>query len=264
MQSTLTDFPYLRPIWRKNTEAERLLGVSMTGILGNDILVNGIPDEKSLPNLLEELRQVARDTNEKWANILNVPPSAAICCVKPEGTVSQLTQTKSGIHAGHAPYYIRRVRQDKKDPITQFLIDAGVPHEPCFMKPNDTVVFEFPQKSEGLCRKDLTAIQHLELWLTYQRHWCEHKPSVTISVKPHEWMEVGAWVYKHFDECTGVSFLPDDNGTYRQAPYEDCTEEEYNDRVAKMPLLDWSSFKEYQDNVEGVQTLACTNGSCEI
>lgn len=239
--------------------------MSMTGILGNDLLVYGDQDNKlSLPNLLESLRNVARITNEAWAKHLGVPASAAISCVKPEGTVSQLTQTKSGIHAGHAPHYIRRIRQDKKDPITDFLIKAGVPHEPCFMKPNDTVVFEFPQKSEGLCRKDLTAIQHLELWLTYQRHWCEHKPSVTISVKEHEWMEVGAWVYKHFDECTGVSFLPDDGGSYMQAPYEDCTEEEYNKRFAAMPAIDWEQFVEYQDNVEGVQQLACTAGSCEI
>jgi ribonucleoside-triphosphate reductase len=262
MQSSLTNFAYLRPIWRENTEAERLLGVSMTGILGNRVLTDS--NRGRLELNLGSLMQTARETNAVWADRMGISHSAAITCVKPEGTVSQLTQTKSGIHAGHAPYYIRRVRQDIKDPLTTFLIEQGVPHEPCVMKPDQTVVFEFPQKSEGLCRKDITAVEHLDLWLAYQRYWCEHKPSVTISVKEDEWPEVGAWVYKHFDECTGVSFLPDDGGSYRQAPYEDCTEEEYNKRVKEMPVLDWDLFIEVQDNVEGAQTLACTAGGCEI
>jgi ribonucleoside-diphosphate reductase alpha chain len=178
--------------------------------------------------------------------------------------VSQLTQTSSGIHAGHAPYYIRRVRQDIKDPLTQFLINQGVPNEACFMKPDQTVIFSFPQKAEGFTRKDLTALQHLDIWLAYQRHWCEHKPSVTISVKDHEWMEVGAWVWEHFDECTGISFLPDDGGTYQQAPYEDTDQYNYHSLVASMPELDWNLFKEDRDNVEGAQALACTAGGCEI
>lgn len=257
MQSTLTDFPYLRSIWKENTEQERLLGVSMTGILDNPLLFGDYNEP-----LLNELRDVARETNVEWAGILGVPVSAAICAIKPEGTVSQLTQTSSGIHTGHSPYYIRRIRQDIKDPLTQFLIDQGVAYEPCVMKPESTVVFSFPQRAYGKTRKDLTAIQHLNIWLKYQRHYCEHKPSVTISVKDHEWMEVGAWVYENFNECTGVSFLPDDGGTYRQAPYEEITEEEYNKMV--MPVIDWSLFKEDRDNVEGAQMLACTSGQCSI
>lgn len=260
-QSTLTKFPYLRDIWVKNTSEERLLGVSMTGILDNPLLRGEGGD---LETLLSDLREVARETNAEWADKLGIPHSAAITCVKPEGTVSQLTQTSSGIHAGHAPYYIRRVRQDIKDPLTQFMIDQGIPHEACFMKPDQTVIFSFPQKAEGYTRRDLTAIQHLNIWLAYQRHWCEHKPSVTISVKDHEWMEVGAWVWEHFDECTGISFLPDDGGTYQQAPYEDTDQYTYHKLVAEMPELDWSLFVEYRDNVEGAQTLACTAGGCEI
>jgi len=261
MQSTLTYFPYLRDIWRTNTESERLLGVSMTGILDNGILRGGY---YNLEEVLQELRDVARDTNQEWAKILGINESTAITCVKPEGTVSQLTQTSSGIHAGHAPYYIRRIRQDKKDPLTQFLIEQGVPHEDCVMKPDQTSVFSFPQRSPGFTRKDLTAIEHLNIWLMYQRHWCEHKPSVTISVKEHEWMEVGAWVYEHFDECTGISFLPDDGGTYRQAPYEDIDLSVYHRLKDTQPTIDWENFIEDRDNVEGAQTLACAAGGCEI
>jgi ribonucleoside-triphosphate reductase len=261
MQSTLTDFPYLRDIWKTNTEQERLLGVSMTGILDNGLL-RGSHNATTLRTVLEQLRDVARETNKEWAEILGIPESAAITCVKPEGTVSQLTQTSSGIHAGHAPYYIRRIRQDKKDPLTQFLIEQGVPHEDCVMKPDQTAVFSFPQHSPGFTRKDINAIEHLNIWLAYQRYWCEHKPSVTISVKDHEWLEVGAWVYEHFDECTGISFLPDDGGTYRQAPYEDINKEQFNNM--NMPVIDWSIFFEDRDNVEGAQTLACTAGGCEI
>jgi ribonucleoside-triphosphate reductase len=261
MQSTLTHFPYLRSVWKENTEAERLLGVSMTGILDNAILRG---ENGDLKQVLNTLRDVARETNKEWAAILGIPESAAITCVKPEGTVSQLTQTSSGIHAGHAPHYIRRIRQDKKDPLTQFLIQQGVPYEDCVMKPDQTAVFSFPQRSPGFTRKDITALEHLNIWLAYQRYWCEHKPSVTISVKEHEWPEVGAWVYEHFDECTGVSFLPDDGGTYRQAPYEDCTEETYNEMLLTNPSIDWSLFIEDRDNVEGTQTLACTAGGCAI
>jgi len=260
MQSTLTDFPYLRDIWRKNTEQERLLGVSMTGIFDNELLRS----PEFLPVVLSELRDCARETNKTWSDILGITCSVAITAVKPEGTVSQLTQTSSGIHPGHAPYYIRRIRQDKKDPLTQFLIEQNVPHENCVMKPNDTVVFSFPQRSPGFTRKDLTAIEHLNIWLNYQRYYCEHKPSVTISVKENEWMEVGAWVYEHFDECTGISFLPDDGGTYMQAPYETCTKKVYEDMVAATPAINWSLFMEDRDNVEGVQTLACVSGVCEL
>jgi len=258
LQSALTDFGYLRPIWKETTEAERLLGVSMTGPLEHSVLRNAPPET------LNSLRELARSVNKATAAKIGINPSAAITCIKPEGTVSQLTNTYSGLHVGHAPFYIRRVRQDAKDPITQFLITQGVPHEPCVMKPSDTVVFEFPMKATGLTRKDISAVEHLDIWLSYQRHWCEHKPSVTISVKEDEWPEVGAWVYQNFDEVTGVSFLPDDGGTYRQAPYEECSEEEYNRRVAEMPHLDWDLFVEEQDNVEGVQTLACTANGCAI
>jgi len=264
-QSTLTHFPYLRKVWQKNTEEERLLGVSMTGILDNALLNN--PDSPKLESILNELKAVCVATNGIMAEHLGIPASAAITCVKPSGTVSQLTDSASGIHARHAEYYFRRVRGDKKDPLTQHLIDAGVTAEPCVMKPEQTVVFTFPKKApEGaLLRKDLSAMQHLKLWLAYQRHWCEHKPSVTISVSEHEWPEVGAWVWKHFDEMSGVSFLPYDGGSYRQAPYEDCTKEQYEALLATTPsTIDWNSLIEMDDNVEGVQTLACTAAGCEI
>lgn len=264
-QSTLTHFPYLRKVWQKNTEEERLLGVSMTGILDNALLNN--PDDTRLESLLNEIKTVCIGTNSIMADHLGIPASAAITCVKPSGTVSQLTDSASGIHARHAEYYFRRVRGDKKDPLTQHLIDAGVAAEPCVMKPDQTVVFTFPKKAPdgALLRKDLTALQHLKLWLAYQRHWCEHKPSVTISVSEHEWPEVGAFVWKHFDEMSGVSFLPYDGGSYRQAPYEDCTKEQYEALLATTPsTIDWDSLIEVDDNVEGVQTLACTAAGCEI
>ena len=264
-QSTMTNFPYLRKVWQTNTEEERLLGVSMTGILDNPLLNNG--DDAELPKRLEELKDVAVATNGEFARTLGIPVSAAITCVKPEGTVSQLTGTASGIHPQHDEYYIRRVRSDNKDPLTDFLKSQGFPSEPCVMKPESTTVFSFPMRVEkgAVFRSDLTAIQHLKLWLLFQRHWCEHKPSVTISVREEEWPEVGAWVWKHFDEVTGVSFLPMDGGTYRQAPYETITQYEYHDLMTKMPTsIDWEQFLEGTDNVEGVQTLSCTAGACEL
>jgi ribonucleoside-triphosphate reductase len=264
LQSQLVSFPYLRPIWSDNTREEALLGVSMTGIYGNEYL-NGIKDPEKLDATLEMLKQVVINTNKHWAPIIGVNPSAATTCVKPEGTVSQLTLTESGIHPGHAPFYIRRIRQDKKDPLTKFLMEQGIPYADDPYNPDETVVFDFVQRSKGIVRKDVTAIDHLKMWLKYQRHWCEHKPSVTITVKPHEWDEVGDWVYEHFDEVTGVSFMPYDGGTYKLAPYEDCTEEEYNRRLALLPkFIDWDSFKEYSDNVVGAQTLACTANGCSI
>ena len=264
-QSTLTNFPYLRKIWQTNTEEERLLGVSMTGILDNKLLNNAYDEE--LPKRLEELKNVAVDTNKHLAAELGINPSAAITCVKPEGTVSQLTGTASGIHPQHSSYFIRRVRSDSKDPLTSFLKDSGFPWEPCVMKPDSTVVFSFPMKTpEGArLREDLSAIEHLQLWLTFQRHWCEHKPSVTISVNENEWPKVGAWTWEHFDEITGVSYLPMDGGTYRQAPYEAIDEATYNSLVVEMPQsIDWENMKEVTDNVEGAQTLSCTAGGCEI
>ena len=264
-QSTMTSFPYLRKIWQTNTEEERLLGVSMTGILDNPLLNSAY--DLDLPKRLEELKNVAINTNATLADDLGIPVSAAITCVKPEGTVSQLTGTASGIHPQHSSYYIRRVRSDNKDPLTDFLKAQGFPSEPCVMKPDSTTVFSFPQKvGEGaVLREDLSAIEHLDLWLVFQRHWCEHKPSVTISVNENEWPKVGAWTWDHFDEVTGVSYLPYDGGTYRQAPYEEITAGEYLEAMMKMPEgIDWDQFIERTDNVEGAQMLSCTAGACEI
>ena len=264
-QASLTDFPYLRKIWQKNTEEEALLGVSMTGICDNTLLNN--PDDESLPKRLEALRDIAIATNAEFANAIGINQSVAVTAVKPEGTVSQLCSTASGIHPQHSKYYIRRVRADNKDPLTQFMIQAGFVAEPCVMKPESTTVFSFPVAvaEGGLLREDLSAIQHLKLWLIFQRHYCEHKPSVTISVLENEWMDVGAWTFKHFDEVTGVSFLPMDGGTYKQAPYEECDEETYNRLKSLVPTtVDWENFKEYDDNVEGAQMLSCTAGGCSI
>ena len=264
-QSTLTSFPYLRKIWQTNTEEERLLGVSMTGILDNPLLNSAY--DLDLPKRLEELKNVAIGTNARMANDLGIPVSAAITCVKPEGTVSQLTGTASGIHPQHSQFYIRRVRSDNKDPLTNFLKSQGFPAEPCVMKPDSTTVFSFPQKvGEGaVLREDLSAIEHLDLWLVFQKHWCEHKPSVTISVNETEWPKVGAWTWEHFDEVTGVSYLPYDGGTYRQAPYEEINEAEYVKLASEMPkFIDWDAFREGTDNVEGAQMLSCTAGACEI
>jgi ribonucleoside-diphosphate reductase alpha chain len=264
-QSTLTDFPYLRKIWQKNTEEERLLGVSITGILDCNLINNA--DDLTLPAKLEALKSVAVETNKEFAEQLNIQQSAAITCVKPSGTVSQLVDSASGIHARHSKWYIRRVRNDNKDPITDFLKIQGVPNEPDVTKPHDTTVFSFPIAApEGaVVRDDLDSMTHLKLWLAYQRHWCEHKPSVTVYVKEHDWPKVGAWVWENFDEISGVSFLPWDGGSYRQAPYEEVDEETYNKLVAEMPHhLDWENFVEYTDNVEGAQQLACSSGVCEI
>ena len=264
-QASLTDFPYLRKVWQKNTEEEALLGVSMTGILDNTLLNN--PDDAELPERLEKLRDIAISVNAEFAAAIGINQSVAVTAVKPEGTVSQLCSTASGIHPQHSKYYIRRVRADNKDPLTEFMKQAGFVAEPCFMKPDSTTVFSFPVKvADGaLLREDLTAIEHLRLWLIFQRHYCEHKPSVTISVLENEWMDVGAWTFKHFDEVTGVSFLPMDGGTYKQAPYEECTEETYNQLKLLLPeTVDWDNFKEYDDNVEGAQMLSCTAGGCEI
>ena len=264
-QSTLTDFPYLRKIWQKNTEEERLLGVSITGILDCSLL-NNIHDV-GLSSRLDELRELAVVTNKEFADELGIPQSAAITCVKPSGTVSQLVDSASGIHARHSNYYVRRVRNDNKDPITAFLQSHGVPSEADVMKPHDTTIFSFPMKSPDGCvtRDELDSFTHLKLWLTYQRHWCEHKPSVTVYVKEADWPSVGAWVWEHFDEISGISFLPWDGGSYKQAPYEEITEDVYDLLKTGMPKeIDWSTFVEYTDNVEGAQQLACVYGSCDI
>ena len=262
IQSTFTKFPYLRKVWQRNTEEERLLGVSLTGIYDNPLLTT---EGTELNELLAELRLAARDANAQFAAKLGIPVSAAITCVKPSGTVSQLVDSASGIHPRHAKYYVRRVRGDKKDPLSQFLVNQGVPAEDCVYKPTQTTVFSFPIKApDGITRDEVTPMSHLQLWLTYQRHWCEHKPSVTISVEEKDWPSVGAWTWDHFDEISGVSYLPYDGGTYRQAPYETCTEAEYEELKAKMPVINWELFTENTDNVEGAQQLACTAGACEI
>jgi len=266
IQSSMTKFPYLRKIWNKNTEEERLLGVSLTGIMDNRLTTS---QNAGLEKTLERLKDVAISTNAEWAERLNIPASAAISCVKPSGTVSQLVDSASGIHARHSPYYVRTVRGDNKDPLTKFMIDRGIPNEPCVMKPDTTTVFSFPVKSPAgaVTRNDMTAIEQLETWLIYQRSWCEHKPSVTISVRDHEWMEVGAFVYKHFDEMSGVSFLPHSDHTYQQAPYQECEATDYHELLELMPkAIDWSELSEYEneDNTAGSQTMACSGDTCEI
>ena len=266
IQSTYTKFPYLRKIWQKNTEEERLLGVSLTGIMDNKLTTS---QNSGLDKTLERLKNVAISTNAEWAERLNIPVATAISCVKPSGTVSQLVDSASGIHARHSPYYVRTVRGDNKDPLTKFMIDKGVPNEPCVMKGDTTTVFSFPIKSPAgaVTRNDMTAIEQLEMWLTYQRSWCEHKPSVTISVRDAEWMAVGAFVYEHFDEMSGVSFLPHSDHTYQQAPYQDCTKEDYKELLSIMPkAIDWSELSQYEneDNTAGSQTMACSGDTCEL
>ena len=261
IQSTLTDFKYLRKIWQNNTEEERLLGVSLTGILDNPKL--GKAED------LKRLRDIAVDTNLGLAVQLGIPQSTAITCVKPSGTVSQLVDSASGIHARHSAHYIRTVRGDKKDPLSKFLIDQGIPYEDDLMQPDNTVVFSFPMKSptKAVLREDLSAVTQLENWKNYQENWCEHKPSVTISVKEDEWFEVGSWVYDNFKDVAGVSFLPHSDHTYKQAPYQDITKEEYLALSKKMPRnVDWTLLSDYEqeDNTTGTQELACSAGACEI
>ena len=269
-QSTLTDFKYLRNVWKKNTMEERLLGVSLTGIMDN-AMMSGKSTHlgMNISATLNALKEEAIITNADIAEELGISQSAAITCVKPSGTVSQLVNSASGIHARHNPYYIRTVRGDNKDPLTQFMISSGVPSEPDVMKPDSTTVFSFPMKSPhgAVTRFDMTAIEQLELWLLYPRPCCEHKPSVTVSVKEHEWMEVGAWVYKHFDEVSGISFLPFSEHTYKQAPYQDCTVEEYGKMMERMPKsIDWTWLQDYEkeDTTSGGRELACTAGVCEV
>ena len=266
IQSTMTHFPYLRKVWKTNTEEERLLGVSLTGIMDNPLTTNA---NAGLDKTLQHLRNIAIATNAEWAERLGIPPSTAITCVKPSGTVSQLVDSASGIHARHSAYYIRTVRGDTKDPLTRFMSDMGIPNEPCVMKPETTTVFSFPIKSpdHAVTRDDMTAIDALETWLAYQRHWCEHKPSITVNVRDDEWLEVGAFVYKHFDEMSGVSFLPYDGGTYMQAPYQECGKSDYEALLSVMPTsIDWSKLSDYEteDTTKGTSTFACSGDSCEI
>ena len=276
LQSTLTDFRYLSKAWKRNTEEEALLGVSLTGIMDHPVLNGSTTAETHvrdtdivLEQWLQELKEVAIETNQEWSSKLGINPSASITCVKPSGTVSQLVDSASGIHPRYSPYYIRTVRADVKDPLAQFMTDKGFPVEVDAMKPTSGQIFSFPMKApEGsVFRDDRTALEQLEMWKTYQLHWCEHKPSITVYVKEDEWMAVGAWVYENFDICSGVSFLPHSDHSYQQAPYQEITEEEYNILKDKMPVgTDWSEVGEYEneDNTLGSQTLACAGGSCEI
>jgi ribonucleoside-diphosphate reductase alpha chain len=266
IQSTYTKFPYLRKVWQRNTEEERLLGVSLTGIMDNPLMTTA---NKGLEKTLEKLRELSVTTNSDWADRLGIPASTAITCVKPSGTVSQLVDSASGIHARHSQYYIRTVRGDNKDPLTQFMKDQGVPSEPDVMKPDFTTVFSFPIESpyNAVVTADLSAIEQLETWLIYQRHWCEHKPSITVNVRKDEWFEVGSFVYKHFDEMSGVSFLPFNEHTYQQAPYQEVGRSDYNNLLSLMPkTIDWTKLSVYegQDNTAGSQTMACSGDVCEI
>ena len=266
IQSTYTKFPYLRKVWNRNTEEERLLGVSLTGIMDNQLLTI---KNKGLEKTLEHLREVAVRTNSTWADRLGIPHSAAITCVKPSGTVSQLVDSASGIHPRHSPHYIRTVRGDNKDPLTQFMKDQGIPSEADFMKPDQTTVFSFPVKAPqgAIVTDNVSAIEQLNTWLMYQRHWCEHKPSVTINVRKDEWFEVGAFVYEHFDEMSGVSFLPYNEHTYQQAPYQWCTKDDFKKLSKVMPKsIDWAKLSEYEkeDTTASSQTFACTGDVCEI
>ena len=265
-QSTLTNFPYLRKVWQKNTEEERLLGVSLTGIMDNPVM-NG-QDVGNLDEILRQLKDTAIDTNKEFSKKLGISQSTAITCVKPSGTVSQLTDSASGIHARHSQYYIRTVRGDKKDPITQFMLEKNIPFETDLWN-NNNAVFSFPVKSPEGCitRNDMTALQQLEFWKIYADNWCEHKPSITVSVGEDEWLEVGNWIYKNFNIASGLSFLPRSEHVYQQAPYQECTKEEYNEFANTMPKeIDWTELTKYEndDNTVGSQTFACSGDSCEI
>ena len=267
-QASLINIKRLRPKWVSNTEEEALLGVSLTGIMDNSFM-NGTTDRGGLPNFLADLKKKSVETNKNWSRKLGISQAAATTAIKPSGTVSQLVDSASGIHTRHNDYYFRRVRADSKDPIAQLMEDQGIPCEPDVMKPDSVKVFTFPMKAPkgAVTRNDRNAIEQLELWLTYQRYYCEHKPSVTISVKEHEWMEVGAWVYKYFDEVSGVSFLPHSDHTYQQAPYEDCTKEQYNELAKLMPKsVDWDLISKYEleDTTVGSKALACTGSVCEL
>jgi len=266
IQSTYTHFPYLRKMWTDNTAEERLLGVSLTGIMDNPLMTL---KNAGLDKTLQHLKEVAVETNKEWAEQLGIPVSTAITCVKPSGTVSQVVDSASGIHARHSPYYIRTVRGDNKDPLTQFMISQGIPNEPDVMKPDATTVFSFPMQSPlgAVHTADTTALEQLEMWLMYQRHWCEHKPSVTINVKADEWLAVGAFVYEHFDEMSGVSFLPFNEHTYQQAPYQECNKEEYYKMLDASPRnIEWEKLADFEqeDNTSGMQTMACTGDVCEM
>lgn len=287
LQATLNDFRYVRSIWKKNTE-ERLLGVSLTGIMDHKVMA-GLEGDEKLTKWLNELRDHAIEVNKKWARRLGIEQSAAITCVKPSGTVSQLCDTASGIHPRFSPYYVRTVRQDDKDPITDFLRPYSY-NEPAIGKEGNTTVFHFFQKApEGaVCVEDVGAMEQLRLWKIYQDEWCEHKPSITVYYTPDEFMHVAAWMWDNFDSLSGISLLPYDGGTYQQAPYQQITKEQFEagvveqrkliwDGTALVPddsivlpditrelPIDWSKLVESEDVTVGAQTLACTGNACEL
>lgn len=261
-QSALTHFPYLGRSWVENCEEERLLGVSFTGIYDNPLMYL----TKGLANRLETLREVARTINATWADRIGINKSKAITCVKPSGTVSCLANCASGIHPRYAKFYIRRVRMDIKEPLCQLMMDQGVPHEPCVMNPQSTMVFSFPMAApkNGLVQKDVSALEHLALWRIYKRHWCDHNPSITVSYSEDEFLEVGSWVWKNFDEVQGISFLPRSGHVYAQAPFEEISEEQYHQ--TKNPTIDYSLLPTYEksDTTTASHTMACTGGACEL
>lgn len=267
VQSSLTNFKYLRKVWKDNANEERLLGVSLTGQMDHPVL-SGQQGTEKLEEWLKVLKEKAITTNARYAKKMGITPSVAITTVKPSGTVSQLTNSASGMHPRHAKYYIRSARADNKDPLTDFLKDVGVPNEPDVTKPDSTTVFSFPQKApeDSLTRNDLSAIEHLDIWKVYKQHWTEHNPSITVSVREHEWIEVANWVYQNWEYVGGISFLPFDDHVYKQAPYMDCTEAEYYLAAAEMPDIDWSmlSAYEHEDNTSGSQELACVAGHCDV
>jgi len=265
LQSTLTDFRYLRVRWKRNTEEEALLGVSMTGIMDHWLLSKTGPD---LEKWLTEMRDVSIETNKEWSEKLGVNQSVAITCVKPSGTVSQLVDSASGIHPRFSKQYIRRVRSDKKDPLAVYMADKGFPVENDVMS-DSSVVFSFPVKAPdtSVTVNQVGAMQQLELWKAYQNFWCEHKPSITIYYTDDEFLEVAQWIWKNFDMCSGVSLLPYSDHVYQQAPYEDATDEMFAELVAKMPKdINWEDLGNYEkeDNTIGSQELACVGGACEI
>lgn len=265
LQATLTNFRYLRPIWQRNTEEEALLGVSLTGIMDNSILSG--TDPEMLEAWLNDIKEVAIETNKEWAGRLGINPSASITCVKPSGTVSQLANSSSGIHPRFSPYYIRTVRSDRKDPLARYMVEAGFPYEVDVHK-DSTLVFAFPIKSpEGaVCTKEVGAMAQLKLWKVYQDHWCEHKPSITVYYKDEEFFDICSWVWKNFDSVSGISFLPHSDAIYQQAPYQEIGKEQYEELLSKMPQFDWEALAQYEveDNTTGSQELACTGGACEL
>ena len=266
LQSTLTDFRYLRKIWQTNTEEEALLGVSLTGIMDHEVLSSS--ELNKTKRWLTTMKEVAIETNKEWAKKLGVNPSAAITCVKPSGTVSQLVNSASGIHPRFAPHYLRTVRADIKDPLSEYMVSSGFPHE-ISVESDSTLVFGFPVAAPvgAVCTAEVGAMEQLRLWKIYQDYWCEHKPSITVYYKDNEFLQVAAWMWENFDVMSGISLLPFDGGVYQQAPYQEITQDKYNELSGEMPVFNWeeqASFEHNSDSTLGSQELACAGGSCEL